>query len=57
MGIFYDAELPGKYLEAFVVDSWPEHQRQHDRFTIADHALEKRLLRFTLGPTRVHHFV
>jgi MFS family permease len=56
-GIFYDAELPGKYLETFVVDSWAEHQRQHDRFTIADRALKKRVLGYTLEPTRVHHFV
>jgi MFS family permease len=56
-GIFYDAESPGKYLETFVVDSWAEHERQHDRFTIADRELEKRVLRYTLEPTRVRHFV
>ena len=42
--IFYDAEVPGKYLETFVVESWAEHQRQHDRFTNADRAVERRVL-------------
>jgi len=56
-GVFYDAEFPGKYLETFVVDSWAEHQRQHDRFTVPDRALESRVLSYTLEPTRIRHFV
>jgi len=56
-GIFYDAEFPKKYIETFVVDSWAEHQRQHQRFTIADRTLENRVLSYTLEPTRVRHFV
>jgi len=47
--IFYDAEIPGMYLETFRVDSWGERERQHDRFTVADRECEERVLRFRLG--------
>jgi hypothetical protein len=40
-GVFCDAEIPGLYLENFVVDSWAEHARQHDRFTLADRKFEE----------------
>jgi MFS family permease len=35
-GVYADLERPGCYLETFVVDSWSEHLRQHDRLTVAD---------------------
>jgi MFS family permease len=56
-GVFYDAEKPGKYIETFVVESWAEHQRQHDRFTVADRMLENQVLGYTLEPTQVRHFI
>jgi len=56
-GIFYDTEAPNVYLESFLVDSWAEHQRQHDRFTVADRELEKRVLSYTLEPTKVKHYI
>jgi MFS family permease len=56
-GIFYDTEAPNVYLETFVVDSWAEHQRQHDRFTVADHEVEERVLSYTLEPTTVKHYI
>jgi MFS family permease len=34
--LYADLERPGVYLETFVVDSWSEHLRQHDRLTVAD---------------------
>lgn len=34
--LYADLERPGAYLETFVVDSWSEHLRQHDRLTVAD---------------------
>jgi MFS family permease len=55
--IFYDSELPGVYLETFRVDSWGEHERQHDRFTVADRECEERVLRFTLAPLKTRHFL
>jgi MFS family permease len=56
-GIFYDTENPNVYLETFMVDSWVEHQRQHDRFTAADSEIEKRVLSHTLEPTTVRHYI
>ncbi len=56
-GIYYDTEAPNVYLETFVVDSWLEHQRQHDRFTVEDHELEKRVLSYALEPTKVKHYI
>jgi MFS family permease len=56
-GVYYDAEFPGQYLETFIVDSWAEHQRQHDRFTLADRKTEDQVFRYTLDPVRVRHFI
>ena len=56
-GIFYDIDAPNVYLETFLMDSWVEHQRQHDRFTVADHELEKRVLSYTLEQTTVKHYI
>ncbi len=56
-GIYYDTESPNVYLESFIVDSWAEHERQHFRFTVADHELEKRVLSYTLEPTTVKHYI
>jgi MFS family permease len=56
-GVFFDTEAPDVYLESFLVDSWAEHQRQHDRFTLADRELEKRVLSYALKPIEVKHYI
>jgi MFS family permease len=56
-GVYYDAEFPGRYLETFLVDSWAEHQRQHDRFTLADRMIENQVFRYALEPVRIRHFI
>jgi MFS family permease len=56
-GIFYDTGTPSVYLETFMVDAWVEHQRQHDRFTVADHELEKRVMSFAVEPIVVKHYI
>ncbi len=38
-GIFHDIEAGDRYLEIYLVNSWAEHQRQHERFTQADRKL------------------
>lgn len=35
-GLFEDTARPGRYIEYFMVESWLEHLRQHDRVTHAD---------------------
>ena len=56
-GIYYDTEDPKVYLETFVVDSWAEHQRQHDRFTVADREIENRVLGYALDSPEVKHYI
>jgi MFS family permease len=56
-GIFYDTESLNTYLETFVVNSWAEHERQHDRFTVADHEIEKRVLSYTVEQIKVKHYI
>ena len=56
-GIFYDAEDGDRYVEVFLVSSWAEHQRQHERQTVAAHELEERLASHVAGPPRVRHLI
>ena len=45
-GLFRDAAVPGRYIEYFLDESWVEHQRRLERFTIADAGLRERRLAF-----------
>jgi MFS family permease len=56
-GICRDLENADRYLETFVVGSWAEHVRQHDRFTRADSQLEERLRSCTLSEPNVRHLL
>ncbi|WP_058189310.1 MFS transporter [Terracidiphilus gabretensis] len=56
-GIFVDTKAPNIYLESFKVDSWAEHERQHDRFTVADRDIEERVLGYAIKPVEVKHFI
>jgi Transmembrane secretion effector len=57
-GVFEDAAQPGRFLETFLVESWLEHLRQHDRVTNADRALQDAIHRFrTEGPPVVIHWI
>ena len=58
-GLFADAADPGLYTEVFLVKSWMEHLRQHERVTVADSDVESRARAFHLGPDRpvVRHLI
>lgn len=56
-GVFVDTEAPDTYLESFKVDSWAEHARQHDRFTVADREIEEQVLRCAVKPVEVKHYI
>ncbi len=56
-GIYRDVEHPEVYLETFLVTSWAEHLRQHDRATRGDGDLEDRLHSYVRGQPRVRHLV
>ena len=57
-GLFEDVAQPGRYLEYFLVASWLEHLRQHERVTRADQDIQTRALSFHTGPDQplVSHF-
>jgi MFS family permease len=55
--IYRDIERPDHYLETFVVGSWDEHLRQHDRLTHADEVLEQRIKPFLRGSPSVRHLI
>ena len=56
-GVFVDTENPDTYLETFKVDSWAEHARQHDRFTVADREIENQVLGYAIQPVEIKHFI
>jgi MFS family permease len=56
-GVFVDTEAPDTFLETFKVDSWAEHERQHDRFTVADREIEKQVLSYAVKPVVVKHYI
>jgi predicted MFS family arabinose efflux permease len=57
--LLVDPAVQGRHLETFMVDSWLEHLRQHERFTERDHAVEERARRCHSGPLPpiVSHFI
>ena len=57
--LFNDAADPARYLETYVVESWVEHLRQHDRMTRSDREDQDRARVFHLGdePPRVTHSI
>jgi MFS family permease len=58
-GLFEDAATPGRYIETFVVESWAEHLRQHERVTVADRDVEARAFAFHQGaePPKATHWI
>jgi len=56
-GVFRDIEIAGRYLEIFLVSSWEEHLRQHERETLADHELEQRLRSYVATEPTVRHLI
>jgi len=57
-GVFEDAAEDGRILETFLVESWMEHLRQHERVTNADRVVQEAVHRFHLhGTPKVTHFI
>jgi MFS family permease len=55
--IFRDTEVADRYLEIFLVNSWAEHLRQHERQTQADRELEGRIYSHLSGEPTVRHLI
>jgi Transmembrane secretion effector len=58
-GLFVDSADPSLYTEVFLVKSWVEHLRQHERVTVADRDIETQARAFHIGPSRpvVRHLI
>jgi MFS family permease len=56
-GVFRDLEHPDVFFETFLVTSWAEHLRQHERFTRGDADVEAHVGRHIEGDPVVEHFV
>lgn len=57
-GVFEDAAEEGRMLETFLVESWLEHLRQHERVTNADRVVQDAVNRFhTAGIPKVTHLI
>lgn len=57
--VYHDLSREGRYVETFVVESWLEHLRQHDRVTVSDRTIQERVLRFHIvgTPPLVSHLI
>jgi MFS family permease len=57
--LLVDIANPARRIEYFVVESWLEHLRQHERVTLADKELQDQVNAFHIGqePPRVSHFL
>jgi MFS family permease len=56
-GIFEDVAEPGRFLETFLVESWLEHLRQHERVTNADRVLQEHINHLVIGEPVVTHLI
>lgn len=58
-GLFQDTDLPTRWVEFFVDESWVEHLRHHGRVTRSDAATEARVRALHSGPQRplIRHHV
>ncbi len=58
-GLFFDTAQPGRFVEYFLIESWLEHLRQHQRGVLADLELQERARSFHIGasPPVVSHQV
>jgi MFS family permease len=58
-GFYRDTSDPSRHIETFVVESWVEHLRQHERVTISDRLVQERVHAFHIGSERpaISHFI
>ncbi len=56
-GLFRDTAQPDRYLETFLVGSWAEHLRQHERSVRADLPVEEAVRRAARTMSTARHFL
>jgi MFS family permease len=57
--LFRDVKDPSHFIESFIVESWIEYLRQHERSTVSDREIEERVNSFHLGntPPETYHYI
>ena len=57
--LYQDPGRNGRYVESFIVESWLEHLRQHERATVGDRTVQERIRRFHIAgaPPSVTHLI
>jgi len=57
--VFEDAQNPGQFLETYVVNSWLDHLRQHERITRHDAQTQNRIRSLVIAGTEpvVSHYI
>jgi quinol monooxygenase YgiN len=55
--LFVDSANPNRCVECWLVESWAEHLRQHERTTKSDREVEDALRTFYAGKGRITHYV
>jgi transmembrane secretion effector len=56
--VFEDVAEPGRMVETFLVESWLDHLRQHERVTNADRVSQDAVHRFQVGGApKVTHMI
>jgi quinol monooxygenase YgiN len=56
-GIYRDTEAANRFVEIFLVHSWAEHLRQHERQTKADREMQKLVSSYVAGEPKVRHLL
>jgi MFS family permease len=58
-GLYRDTSDQSRHVETFVVESWVEHLRQHERVTMSDRPVQERVNAFHIGPEKptVRHLI
>jgi MFS family permease len=57
-GVFEDAAEEGRFVETFLVESWLDHLRQHQRVTQADRLLQETIARYQISSApKVAHWL
>ncbi len=57
--VYKDPGQNGRYVESFIVESWLEHLRQHERATVGDRTVQERIRQFHIAgaPPSVTHLI
>jgi len=55
--LFVDSANPQRCVECWLVESWAEHLRQHERTTRADREVQVRVRKLTVGRERTTHYI